>query len=102
MKIVYSKNNILIRLTNERWSHIIENHDELAGRIDDVLNTIAEPDIIVKGIKQELLAARKVNKKWIVVVYKEKNNTDGFVITAFMTSRINYLLKKEIIWKKQS
>lgn len=100
MKIVYSKNDILIRLTNERWSHIIENHDELAGRINDVLNSIAEPDIIVRGENQELLAAKTVNKKWIVVVYKE-NSKDGFIITAFITSRINYLLKKEILWKKQ-
>lgn len=100
MKIVYSKTNASIRLTDERWSHIIENHDELAGRIEDVLTSIAEPDIIVKGEKQELLAVRQVHAKWIIVVYKELNNKDGFVITAFITSRINYLLKKEIIWKK--
>ncbi|MBI4009203.1 hypothetical protein HY357_03145 [Candidatus Roizmanbacteria bacterium] len=101
MKIVYSKNNILIRLTDEIWSHIIENHDELAGRIDEVLNTVAEPDIIVKGEGQELLAARKSDKRWIVVVYKETDDGDGFIITAFITSRISYLLKKEILWKKQ-
>lgn len=101
MKIVYSKNNVLIRLTDERWLHIIENHDELAGRIEDALITVAEPDIIIKGEARELLAARQINKKWIVVVYKEVNKIDGFIITAFITSRMNYLLSKEIIWKKQ-
>jgi len=59
MNAVYSKNKVLIRLTDERWFHIVENHDELAGRISEVLDTVAEPDIIVKGIKNELLSAKK-------------------------------------------
>lgn len=102
MSTVFSKNNVSIRLTEERWFHIVENHDELAGRVSEVLETIAEPDIITKGIRNEFLAARKKNTKWLVVVYKEINKIEGFIITAFTTSRINYLLKKEIVWKKQS
>ena len=102
MTSVYSKNNVLIRLTDERWIHIVENHDDLAGRVLEVLETVAEPDIIVKGVKSELLAVRKIIDKWLVVVYKEISKQDGFIITAFITSRIAYLLKKEIIWKKQS
>ncbi len=102
MNTVYSKNNVLIRLPSERWVHIVENHDDLAGKASEVLNTVAEPDIIVEGIKSELLAARKRDDMWLVVVYKEIINEDGFVITAFTTSRIQYLLKKKIIWKKQS
>jgi len=34
MDTVKSKNNIPIRLTEERWFHIIENHDDLAGYYD--------------------------------------------------------------------
>jgi len=101
MKVVYSKNDILIRLTDERWFHIVENHDELAGRTPDVLNTIAEPDIIVEGIQKELLAGKQFEDEWIVAVYKEANRMDGFVITAFTTSRIQYLLNRKVLWKKQ-
>ena len=101
MNTVYSKNNVLIRLTEERWFHVVENHDELAGRIKEVLDTVAEPDIIAKGIKNELLVAKKINTRWLVVVYSERDSKDGFIITAFTTSRIQYLLKKEIIWTKQ-
>ncbi len=101
MTTVYSKNNVLIRLTDERWVHIVENHDEIAGRLSEVLETVAEPDIIIKGRQNEFLATKKFTQKWIVVVYKEISNKDGFIITAFLTSRIQYLLKKEIIWKKQ-
>ena len=37
MDIVKSKNNVPIRLTEERWIHIVENHDDLAGYYEDVL-----------------------------------------------------------------
>ena len=101
MNVVISKNNVLIRLTEERLFHIVENHDDLAGRSLEVLDTVAEPDIIAKGVKNELLAVKKVNAKWLIVVYTEIDNKDGFVITAFTTSRIQYLMKKEIVWTKQ-
>ena len=77
-----SKNGVPIRLTEERWFHIVENHDELAGLSNEVLLTVEDPDFIVKGWTDELLAVRKINE--LVVVYKELEN-DGFIITAFIT-----------------
>ncbi len=29
-----------IYLTKERWQHILDKHDELAGRLDDLLDTL--------------------------------------------------------------
>ncbi len=49
MDIAYSVNNIPIRLTAERWYHIVENHDDVAGHYDDVLLTIESPDFIIRG-----------------------------------------------------
>lgn len=43
---IKSKNNIKIRLTDERWRHITEKHSELAGYYFDVLETITDPDYI--------------------------------------------------------
>lgn len=40
-KKVLSKNNIYIRLTDERWAHIVEEHCELAGMQLEVLDAIA-------------------------------------------------------------
>jgi hypothetical protein len=31
MEIALSTNGVPIRLSDERWAHIVENHDELAG-----------------------------------------------------------------------
>ena len=40
MDIAFSKNSVPIRLTPERWMHIVENHDDVAGYYDDVLGTV--------------------------------------------------------------
>ena len=39
---------------------------------------------------------------WLAVIYKESSKNDGFVITALVTTRVSYFLRKEVIWKKQS
>ena len=55
MDIAISKNAVPIRLTEERWFHIIENHDDLAGDYDDVLSTIEDPDFIIEGTRRRSL-----------------------------------------------
>lgn len=37
---VVSKNGLPIRLTDERWTHITEEHCELAGLRSEVLETV--------------------------------------------------------------
>ncbi len=97
---VLSKNNVLIRLTDERWSHIVEEHCELAGMRLEVLETVANPLKILTGEADELLAIREpVLGKNLVVVYKELKN-DGFIITAFITSKTKSLNRRIKIWPK--
>ena len=38
---VRSKNGIPIRLTSERWAHITDGHNEMAGMREDVLEVLA-------------------------------------------------------------
>ena len=72
MDIVVSKYSVPIRLTEERWFHIIENHDDLAGHYDNVLQTIEDPDTIIEGYKKALIALRRISRnKFLAVVYKE-------------------------------
>lgn len=95
-----SKNGIPIRLTEERWFHIVENHDELAGLSDEVLLTVEDPDYVVKGWSDELLAVRKINDKYLIVVYKELEN-DGFIITSFITKKVEKVLRRGVVWQKK-
>ena len=95
---VKSKNGVPIRLTDERWSHITEEHAELINMQSHVLKTVAEPERILAGGQEELLAVGKIESaKWLVVVYRELSE-DGFVITAFLTRRIRSLNKRRQIW----
>jgi hypothetical protein len=56
--------------------------------------------MILQGSADELLAAvYNRNDKLLVVVYKE-TVSDGFILTAFFTKRIEKLLKRKIVWQK--
>jgi len=102
--ITYSVSNIPIRLTDERWTHIVESHDDMAGYYFDVLETIANPTWIFKGDQNdELWAVKRISeKKAMLVVYRElKEKNDGFVITALFTTKIRKLLRRKIIWQQQ-
>ncbi|MBP7585845.1 MAG: hypothetical protein KBA61_17505 [Spirochaetes bacterium] len=102
MKKVPSKNNAIIRLEKERWIHIVESHNEVAGMMDIILEAVNSPDKIFEGWDGELLALKMIDKnKGLVVVYRETGANDGFVITAFLTKRLQSLEKRRIIWQKQ-
>jgi len=93
-----SKNRVPIRLTAERWSHITDEHCELAGLRLEVLEAVTDPILIVEGADGELLAVREMELgKYIIVVYRELAN-DGFVITAFLTRRISSLERRKQLW----
>lgn len=54
-----SRNNIPIRLTDERWAHITDEHGELNGFREQVLETVIEPQRIVEGGKGSCLRFEK-------------------------------------------
>ena len=95
-----SRKGVPIRLTDERWAHITEEHCELAGLRLERLETIANPSRILAGYKDELLAVREMDPgKHLVVVYREMAS-DGFIVTAFLTTRRKSLDRKEQVWPK--
>ena len=66
---VTSKNGVRIRLTDERWSHVTEEHCELAGLRAEAMETVAQPARVLAGGAGELLAVRELEAgKFIVVV----------------------------------
>lgn len=100
MDIANSMNGVPIRLTEERWFHIVESHNDLAGHYDDVLNTIEHPDFVLKGYKGALIAIKGIAKRrYLAVVYKELKRNDGFVLSAYITSKIK---KRSITWRKKT
>jgi len=100
MDVVKSKKSLPIRLTEERWFHITEEHSEMAGYYFEVLETVEEPEAIYEGKEGECIAVREIEKgKYIVVIYRALNKEDGFVITAFLTRRRKQLERRRKIWE---
>ena len=97
MKKIYQKNNVTIRLTDERWAHIVKEHCELAGMRLEILETVSCPLRILAGNDSELLSVRELSPVTnLVVVYREFED-DGFIITAFITSKTKSLNRRNQI-----
>jgi hypothetical protein len=99
MHIAKSINGVIIRLPDERWVHITEEHAEMAGYLYDVLETVQEPLAVFAGNAGELLAAREIESgKYLVAVYREVPQADGFIITAFLTRRWKQMERRKKLW----
>ena len=92
----------LIRITARQWAHVTEAHDYMSGNLDKVLETLAEPGRVIAGERGESLALRdydhtNITRKTAVVVYRDE--ADGFLITAFFTSKPDKIEKKgRVLW----
>ena len=101
MDAIRSKNDVPIRLTEERWFHITEEHSEMAGYYFEVLEVVEEPETIYEGKVGECIAVKEIEKgKYIVAVYRELSKEDGFIITAFLTRRRKQFERRRKIWKR--
>lgn len=103
MVIVRSRNGVPVRLTEERWRHIMHRHPEMDSLRERVLETVSEPEIIQRGDFGELLAIRfypqtPLTSKNVVVAYREISSKDGFVLTAYLVNRPS--ARRVIIWKR--
>ncbi len=98
MDITESIDGVPIRLTAERWLHVVENHDEVAGYYDEVLETVASPEILLAGYNASLIAVRSYGRqRFLCVVYRKISRTDGFIITAYFSRTID---RRKAIWKR--
>lgn len=83
-----SVNGVPIRLTAERWLHMVDARDELVGPEEEVLATIRSPDWVTGGYRGALVAWKGYGRRgFLAVVYKELNQHDGFIITTFFSRR---------------
>ena len=71
MDVVISKAGVPVRLTDERWFHIVENHDEVAGYYDQVLEAMEDPDLILQGYGGALIAAKALGRRnYLMAIYR--------------------------------
>jgi hypothetical protein len=67
------------------------------------VESVEDPDYIVRVGQMNLLHRNtiertSISEKYIVVVYKEGDV--GFIITAFMTSKLDKMLRRGTVWQR--
>jgi hypothetical protein len=99
VEIAYSVNGAPIRLTEERWAHIVENKPYLRAYYERVLAAVENPSWVLRGYAGALIAVLSLSRgQYLNVVYREVTRHDGFIITAFVSRTIN---RRNTIWPKE-
>jgi hypothetical protein len=97
---IKSVGGVTIRLTDERWEHIIESHPGMSGFFQTILDTVEYPEFVTRGQKGVKIAIVNLGRKrWLHVMYKEIAQVDGFIITAFFDDEYN---KSRVIWSRHN
>lgn len=100
MDIVYSVNGVPIRLTEERWDHVVSNKPYMGRYYERVLEAIENPTWVLRGYAGTLIAVLALARpSYLHVVYREVGQDDGFIITAYIARKLN---RKMIVWSKKS
>ncbi len=100
MESANSINGVPIRLTEERWEHIVSNKPYMYSYDDAILKAIEQPTVILGGYAGSQIAVLALGRaKYLHVVYKEVSSNDGFVITAYIGLKYN---RDQIIWPRKS
>lgn len=89
-------------MTDERWRHITTGHPETADYLFEILETIQNPEIVYQGNEGGLIATKSfpdLSDKFVVVIYKEVTEKDGFILTAYVSNKRQEFEKKTIAWK---
>ena len=95
--VAISINGVPIRLTAERWQHIIERHHNVSHLVSECLDSIGSPDLILRGHSGAAIAVKRFGTRhYLAVVYVESDLNDGFVLTAYVTDRID---RSAVIWQ---
>ena len=98
--IADSVNGVPIRLTDERWEHILDSHPELASLRETLLDAVENPDYILASRRGALSAVVVLGRKaFLHVFYVEKSRRDGFILSAYLEEKMD---KTKILWRKEN
>ena len=98
--IADSVNGVPIRLTDERWEHILNSHPEMTSYRDTILDALENPDYILTSRRGALAAVVVLGRKaFLHVFYVEKGRHDGFILSARVDEKID---KAKIVWRKEN
>ena len=98
--IAHSVNGVPIRLTDERWKHILDSHPELTSYRETILDAVENSDYILASRRGALAAVVVLGRKaFLHVFYVEKGRHDGFILSARVEEKMD---KAKIVWRKEN
>ncbi len=70
---------------------------------EKVLETLSTPDMVHQGDLDTLIAVNlytetPLSEKYLIVVYRETSEADGFVLTAYFTNAPSE--RRKLLWKR--
>lgn len=89
-----------IEITKERWQHACAQHPELEGNLENVKQTLQNPDVIKLSRSDRFVRlyykffSNLFGGKYIIAVIK--SNKRSFLMTAYVT---DYIKTGEELWK---
>jgi len=93
-----------IRLTDERKEHIENDHPEMSGQIDELRETLLNPDKVIRSrtdpeveLFYKYYNVTPVTKKFLCVVVKELTN-NLFIVTTYFTDTVK---RGELLWERK-
>ena len=93
-----------VRLTDERYEHLVSEHPEMVEQIDKVKESLFGPVIVVRSkadsqfeLFYRYYKSTPVTQKYWCIVVKVRAD-DSFIITAYFTDTIK---KGKILWEKK-
>jgi hypothetical protein len=99
LETAYSINNVPIRLTDERWDKIVDSHPYMSSYYERMLDAVEQPQYILRGQSGTLVAVVSLASRTLLhVMYREVNQKDGFIITAFIQTSFD---RNKIIWREE-
>lgn len=99
LEVLYSVSGVPIRLTEERWDHIVNEHLYMTSYYEAMLEALEDPEYILRGHGRTFFAVETLGRrKYLYVLYKEVSRTDGFIITAYTDTRLD---KSKIVWRRE-
>jgi len=93
-----------IKLSKKVVEHVVKRHPEVAAYTANIVDTVQDPDLVIKGLRGELKALKlytklRIGPKYLVVIYREARE-EKIIITAYFTSNVGRV-KGEVTWRKQ-
>jgi hypothetical protein len=98
--VAHSVNGVPIRLTDERWAHILDSHPEVASYRETILDAVEKPDYILASRRGAFAAVIVLgHRAFLHVFYVEKGRRDGFILSALLEEKMD---KAKIVWRKEN